>query len=703
MGTAKKTEGCDRSMSEVNVNQQSGSANGGISPRLREHLHLREAVCLELEKLPETAVEDYQSEILRLQEKFNSQPEVAPEYAEILDRRFEAALAAAQAAAETVAARKALREEKNQEAVQLRKELDALIAAGELVTLGEVEKLGKRWEECLKLADPAAVNKADFDAAYAPLKQKLEAEAEAERKNAEAAIALGEELKALLDYDDFNFIQQRKTAIENKFAELGSIPRSAFDRYNEQHRAVAAKLSQHYQTLDLARWESFTLKMDLCAELEKMQSAPENQLPQVAKSLRELRDKWKTLGSVPKEKNDEINNRYLDVSRALQHRVDEYYTKVRQEQKNAAEAKKVLCAKAVELQTSTEWNAATEAFKQLQAEWKTIAHAGNAEKSLYAAFRASADQFFAARTAYFDERNKKNEAIAEIKNKLIREAESLDLAQGEFAVRKAKQLRADYRQAGMAGRLEKDLSARFDAALEKFFAGRQAQFSEKESKVRELLSEITALTGNITDPAAAEGRVRTIRNEIAELNCRNLRSEEEKTVAAFYKALAGVRKKVLADKFTVYCELAPLAAAAADAVLNGNAAPELPEEQLALFPKLQQMTLLFSAISGGDQKALEKLKKMTLTAGTEQERIVSALEEAVGIKTAKAADTARDLAAELQAAIFGNSGFGSAEKQESKPVDPKQLLSDYFNAGVSTAEDTAASVERFKTAYAKLR
>ena len=690
-------------MSEMNENQQSGSAVGGINPQLREHLHLREAVCLELENLPGMDVEDYQAEILRLQEKFNAQPEVTPEYAEILDKRFAAALDAAQAAAETVAARKALREEKNQEAVMLRKELDALIAAGELVTLGEVDKLGKRWEECLKLADPAVVDIADFEAAFAPLKQKLEAEAAAEKQNAEAAIALGEELKALLDYEDINFIQQRKNAIENKFAELGSIPRAAFDRYNEQHRAVAAKLAQHYQTLDLARWESFTLKMDLCAELEKMQTAPENELPKVAKTLRELRDKWKTLGAVPKEKNDEINNRYLELSRTVQHRVDEYYSKVRQEQKNAAEAKKVLCEKAAELQNSTEWNVTADAFKQLQAEWKTIAHAGNAEKNLYAAFRASADVFFNARSAYFDERNKKNEATAEIKNKLIAEAESLDLSQGEFAVRKAKQLRADFRQAGVAGRMEKDLAARFDAALEKFFAGRREQFNEKEAKVRTLLEEITALTGNITDPAAAEGRVRAIRNEIAELNCRNLRAEEEKTVSAFYKALSGVRKKVLADKFTVYCEIAPQAAAAADAALAGETAVELPEEQLALFPKLQQINQLISEIANGDPKAAEKLKKMTVHAKSEQERIVSELENAVGIKTAKAAPAERDLAAELQAAIFGNSGFGAAVKQESKTVDPKQLLSEYFNTGVSSAADTSASIERFKAAYSKLR
>ena len=689
-------------MSEMTENQQSGSTVGGISPQLREHLRLREAVCLELENLPEKGADDYQAAILQLQEKFNAQPEVAPEYAEILNKRFAEALAAAQAAAGIVAERQRLREEKNQEAVLLRKELNGLIAAGELVTLGEVEKLEKRWTECLKIADAAVAASLGFEEAIAPLKEQLAAEAEAERQNAEAAIALGEELKALLDYDDFNFIKQRKAAIENKFAELGSIPRSAFDRYNEQHKAVASKLAQHYQTLDLARWESFTLKMDLCAELEKLQSVPEKDMHKAAKTLRELRDKWKTLGSVPKEKNDEINNRYLELSRALQHRVEEYNAKIRQAQKAAAEAKKILCDKASAIQDSTEWNDTTAAFKQLQAEWKKIAFAGNAEKALQTEFRACADRFFSARNAYFDERNKKNEAIAEVKNKLIAEAESLDLTQGEFAVRKAKQLRADYQKADSAGRLERELLERFDAALEKFFAGCKAQFNEKETKVRTLLDEVIALTGNITDPAAAEGRIRTIRSEIADLNCRNLRHEEEKVFAAFYKELGSVRQKVLADKFTVYCEIAPLAAAAMDAVLAGESPAELPEDRFALFPKLQQAAQLFKDAAAGDVKAVEKLNKMAVYAKSEQERIVSELEKAVGIKN-ESSTGERDLAAELQAAIFGNSGFGTAAKQETKTVDPKQLLSDFFNTGVSTSADMTASIERFQAAYSKLR
>ena len=96
-----------------------------------------------------------------------------------------------------------------------------------------------------------------------------------------------------------------------------------------------------------------------------------------------------------------------------------------------------------------------------------------------------------------------------MKKLLIEAAEGLDLAQGEIAVRRAKQLRSEFREAGLAGKLEKELAARFDTALEKFFAGRREQFNEKENKVRSLLGELEALTGTITDPGTAANESKT--------------------------------------------------------------------------------------------------------------------------------------------------------------------------------------------------
>ena len=64
-------------------------------------------------------------------------------------------------------------------------------------------------------------------------------------------------------------------------------------------------------------------------------TAQPKHLPKAAKKLQELREKWKALGAVPKVKADEINPRYLNATRLLQHRVDEYFAQLRQTQNSA--------------------------------------------------------------------------------------------------------------------------------------------------------------------------------------------------------------------------------------------------------------------------------------------------------------------------------------------------------------------------------
>ena len=84
-GPAAKT-GKDGVMSEQIENPR--AATGGMSDVLREQLHRREEVCCKLEALPQSAAEDYPARLEALRTEWNSLPEIPPEYAEILDKRF---------------------------------------------------------------------------------------------------------------------------------------------------------------------------------------------------------------------------------------------------------------------------------------------------------------------------------------------------------------------------------------------------------------------------------------------------------------------------------------------------------------------------------------------------------------------------------------------------------------------------------------
>ena len=636
-----------------------------VSEELRAVLHAKEKCCEELLKLPESGNgEDYAGMIARLCADYANCGQVPPEYSEVLDKKFSEALEVAKKGAEKFEARKAAE-------AQLVKDVDAIVAAGELATLSEVCALEKRIAELS--GDAVLIEK------LSPLKNALQAEADAEKAAADAAIKLADELTALTAQEDITALHDRKAEIEKEFAAIGKVPRSAHSRYQEAFRKAVVRLAQHYETLDLARWESYTRKLDICSELEKLCDIPTAELGNASKKLNEIREKWKQLGSVPKEKSEEINPRYLELTRKLQHRIDEHFARKRQMQKLAAAEKQKICDEAEAIADSTNWNDTAAKMRAFQEQWKTLERAGNQESELFARFRAAADKFFNARKAAFDERDRQTKAAVARKKELIAEAESLT------DVRRAKQLREEYRNSGSAGRREPELYKLFNAAMDKFFSGRREEINAKEARARELIAEVENLCA---DPQNALNRTREIKEELRNISCRETRFDEQKIWQKFEAALAKVREAERQKKL----------AASGDAVIELSALYskfiageiiELPEaETFAAFPKLQSFAALLRSAVSGDAKAAEKLARQTAAAQAERENICAKLEKLAGIKSDDSKDDVLSLAMELETAMMGN--FGKSSGKSSKPAeDPQALLADFAACGIVPSEELA--------------
>lgn len=663
-------------MSENPVPNQNSHSGSTLTDDLKERLHQWEAVCKQMESLPLQPGIDLAGEKKKLQDSLSALPELPPEYAELMNRKLQDAEKSIAFAISETARRDA-------DFNKLKADGDALLAAGELATLKEVEGLEKRWQKLTAAYPETAAAAAEEAKRFAPLKERLSAEAAQEKERAEQAEKLAAELETLTAAEDIAPLHDNKQRIEEEYAKIGNVPADAAKRYNEAHKQASIKLARHYETLDLARWESFTLKMDICTKLEEISALPEKEMPAVARQLQEIREKWKSLGSVPKEKKEEINQRFLDLTRALQHKVDEFYSNRRQEQKQAAAEKRLLCEEAEKLAGSTDWGNSANSFKELQKKWKTLPGAGSAEHELFARFRAAADQFFNARSEHFAERDKVFKAAAEAKEAIIAQAENL----APNDVKTAKQLRQAFQSAAPAGRAERDLRQKFDSIMNNFFASFKEGFAQKEIRAKELVQELENLTA---DPAG-NARAKEIREELRSLACRNTFAAERAAFDKFEKAMDAYRKQ---EKANMLGQLKTFAMSIALAMADDSL--ELPaEDDLAKFSKLRTAAKYIAAKRTGDAAAAEKLDKALAASRSEHERILSALEDKDSGQT-----EALSLAAELEAAILGNfaSAQAAARKKESK-ADPRQLMTDYLNAGLLPAEELEESFRRFDAAW----
>ena len=659
--------------------EPAGHADGTIPEALKEKLHLCEAVCKELEALANRPGADLAAEQERLQQEFDSVSGLPPEFEELLKKRFAEARKALAFAAEE-------NEKRNAAFQSLVKEIDALAAAGELVTLKEIEQLEKK---CIRFSGENAAFAADLNNRFSQLSsvyEVLKAEAEQAKLAASQAEKLAAELAALTAAEDIVPLKDNKERIEQEYAALGKVPAASAAVYNEAHKQASVKLACHYETLDLARWESYTHKLDLCKKLEELSGLPEKEMVSVSKQLHEIREKWKALGSVPREKSEEINPRYLELTRALQRKVDEFYTNRRQEQKLAAAEKQKLCDRAAELADSTDWAAVANEFKEMQKQWKALPGAGSAEHDLFAKFRASADLFFNARSVVLTERDRKFKEAADAKEALITAAEQL--VPGN--VREAKRLREAYQNTPSAGRNEHDLRKRFDAVMNNFFAALKDEFAQKELRAKELIAELEALAA---DPLAGHARAREIREEFHKLSCRATMAAEKAALDKFGTAFEIAKRR---EKESLFEQLESLAMQVASAWKN-NEIP-LPEDSvLEKYPKLRNAAKLIKSLREGDSAAGEKLDKLAVSARSEHERIILALESLSAEKQLEPVS----LAAELEAAILCNfAAAEAAERKKKNTATPKQLQSEYLNAGLLPEEELQASFKRFAAAFA---
>lgn len=654
-------------MSEINTEKSSGQ----IPENLRDVLHRKEDICTALENLAANNCGNYQGEISRLSAEYSAAGELPPEFAELLDKRFNDAV-------KTARDGEAAFQERQRQIAGLAGEVNALLAAGELATLGEVEKLEKR------IADLTGDN--DLTGKLAPLKSQLQAEEAAVLAAENAVNALAEELEQLTAAEDIAPLHERKSAIEAAFAELVNIPRKAAQRYQDAHRKASIKIAQHYETLDLARWESYTRKLDLCAELEKLLALGDDAMNQASKKLNEIREQWKNLGAVPKEKNEEINPRYLELTRQLQHKVDEFFARKRQTQKLAAAEKEKLCIQAEELARSTEWKATAEKMRELQAQWKQLPRAGSHENDLFKRFHTAADTFFTARKAAFDARDKRFQELEDRKKLLISEAENLTDA------RRARALRDEYRAIGFCGKNEQELYNRFNTAVNAFFNQRREANASKIDEVKSLLAEVESL---LAAPGDALPRVREIREKLRELSCRDTRSMEQAVLGKFDAALNEFRKQEQLQREANSDAVALALAACLDSWKSGAAVELPPPETLAPYSKLQNFAATLAAAAAGDGKAADKLEKMISAARNEREKICTELEKLAGTSTAE--PETLDLAQELQFAMLGNFGKSGAA-DSGKTADPHRLCSDFAACGIVPAAELQEFQTRFNAA-----
>jgi hypothetical protein len=226
--------------------------------------------------------------------------------------------------------------------------------------------------------------------------------------------------------------------------------------------------------------------------------------------LRTIGEDWKRLPHLEKKADDELWQRVAAARKRFAERRSAHFAAL-EEQRGVSRARKErLIEQAEGLQSSTDWKATADRFKQLMTEWKTAGRAPReVEDQLWSRFKAAQDVFFQARSAAFAEQDEELRGNQKVKEEILAEAEQIDPAAGlDKAKSRLRSLQQRWEAAGKVPRdVMRPLEARMAAVEEKVRAADGARFARPEEspflvRLREKVSELEVKL----DKARAAGR-----------------------------------------------------------------------------------------------------------------------------------------------------------------------------------------------------
>jgi hypothetical protein len=236
--------------------------------------------------------------------------------------------------------------------------------------------------------------------------------------------------------------------------------------------------------------ENLRRKEELCVRAEEL--AESTEWKATAQAVKALQAEWRTIGPVPQERSKELWERFRKAGNHFFERRQAHFQEQKQEMEENLRQKEAFCVQAEELSSSSEWKAAAEAIKGLQAQWKATGPVPREQaEALWQRFRKANDQFFERRQAHFAEVDKEHKENIRKKEDLCRRAEELCTSTSFKETGEAlKALQAEWKVVGPVPRQKSEaLWKRFRGAMDQFFARRTEWYEEREKERAERKTE----------------------------------------------------------------------------------------------------------------------------------------------------------------------------------------------------------------------
>ena len=244
-----------------------------------------------------------------------------------------------------------------------------------------------------------------------------------------------EEMALLAKEEPSKDVLFKLRTLSNQWKATGPVSLTRMNVLREQFRELFEKIMENCEPLleeqNAERQNNLERKEAICDRAEALLKDDENEALSWKDKFKEfvaLQNEWKTIGQVPKERNQPLWDRFHKVTDAF---YSEHKEKIKQEDLSRQanyEKKILLCEEAEALSLSENWNETSNRLKRLQEEWKAT---GSVPKEvsdeIWARFRTACDKFFEQKRTHFEELDGSKQENLKAKEALCEKLETLEL------------------------------------------------------------------------------------------------------------------------------------------------------------------------------------------------------------------------------------------------------------------------------------
>jgi hypothetical protein len=308
-------------------------------------------------------------------------------------------------------------------------------------------------------------------------------------QNLELKYQVIEEIKNLINREEsINKTFQDFRDLQARWREIGLVPQSRMkDLWNTYHFHVEnfydyIKINKELRDLDLKK--NLEAKLKLCERAEELML--ESSIVKAFNALQKLHERWREIGPVPRDKKDEIWERFKSATSKINKGHQEYFETRKSDQKKNLEAKIALCEKAEaiaesEMKNNKEWDAKSKEMVKLQRVWRTIGFAPKKDNNkIYERFRTACDTFFDNRREFYTQNKELQQNNLQMKIDLCVQAESLkESTDWKKTTQDFIHIQRKWKEIGPVPRKHSEqVWKRFRAACDYFFEMKSTHFSE---------------------------------------------------------------------------------------------------------------------------------------------------------------------------------------------------------------------------------